>query len=212
MATQTVIVHESVADELLALIKAHAPNVTASGSDADGAPLRGLFNDASASRVEDIVKDALSKGAVVAAGSAGFAGNVVQPIMLTGVTAAMRTFPPLPHLSSLTSINPTGLHKEESFAPVFSFCTFKTEEEALRLANDNEYGLSSAVWSNNADTGFRLARGINSGAVHINGSSVADAAQVPHGGWKKSGYGRFNGFEGIREFTQIKVSSISSVI
>lgn len=92
MASQTAIVHESISDELLALLQAHAPNVKASGNDKDGASLRGLFTDASAERTREIVEDALGKGAKVAIGEVDIKGNVVQPMMLTGVTEAMSAF------------------------------------------------------------------------------------------------------------------------
>lgn len=106
MASQTAIVHESIADEFLALITAHSPNVAASATaESDGASLRGLFTETSANRVREIVDDALAKGAKVAAGTAEVKGNVVQPLLLSGVTSDMR------------------IYKEEMFAPVFSMLT-----------------------------------------------------------------------------------------
>lgn len=86
-------VHESVVEEFLELVKAHASHVKASGNVEDkSASLRGLFTEASATRVEGIVADAISKGAKVVVGSAHVKGNVVQPLLLSGVTSAMRTF------------------------------------------------------------------------------------------------------------------------
>ncbi|SCZ90067.1 BZ3500_MvSof-1268-A1-R1_Chr1-3g01756 [Microbotryum saponariae] len=188
MATQTVIAHESVAEELLQLLNNHKPNVTAAG---EGAPLRGLFTEASAQRVKGIIDDAVSKGAKIAVGDAKVEGNVVQPIILKDVTPEMQ------------------IYRTEMFAPVFSLITFKDEEEAIRIANDHEYGLSASIYSKDVNRALSLADEIDSGAVHINGASVADGAAHPHGGWKKSGFGRFNGIEGIREFTQLKTVTIN---
>lgn len=92
------------------------------GKPEDKAALRGLFSDASADRVNGIIKDAIDKGASVGAGSwkEGDKGNVVQPLMLLGVTPAMR------------------IYREELFSPVFSLLSYKTEEEAIQIANDHE--------------------------------------------------------------------------
>ncbi|KAM0756034.1 aldehyde dehydrogenase [Meredithblackwellia eburnea MCA 4105] len=191
MATQTALVHESIKDEFLKLINAHVPTLSASGDNSANAPLRGLFTNASASRVEAIVKDATSKGATVAAGKIGFKDNVVQPVLLENVNKDMR------------------IYGEECFAPVFSLIPFKTEEEAIQIANDHEYGLAAAVFSRDIPTAIRVAEQIDSGAVHINGATVHDSANMPHGGMKKSGWGRFNGKEGIQEFTQLKVITVN---
>ncbi|KAK4705364.1 hypothetical protein P7C70_g838, partial [Phenoliferia sp. Uapishka_3] len=187
MATQTAIVHESIVDEFLSLVTAHAPNVRASGDSTDeGASLRGLFTEASATRVKEIVADALGKGAKVAAGSADVKDNVVQPLLLSGVTSDMQ------------------IYKEEMFAPVFSVLTFKTEEEAVFIANDHDYGLAASVWTADITAGMRISNGINAGMVHINGKiRNGTCAQMPHG------HGRFNGIEGIREFTQTKVITVN---
>ncbi|KAK4046931.1 hypothetical protein OIV83_005722 [Microbotryomycetes sp. JL201] len=188
MATQTVIVHETIADEFTARVAKETERLSAA---AQGAPLRGLFTEASAKRVKDIVDDAVSKGAQVAAGKFDIKGNIVQPIMLDKVNETMK------------------IYREEMFSPVFSIVKFKTEEEAIRIANDHEYGLAASVYTKDIAAGLRLADEIDSGMVHINGSTVHDSAQMPHGGWKRSGFGRFQGVEGIREFTQIKVVTIN---
>ncbi|GAA5892209.1 hypothetical protein JCM6882_003611 [Rhodosporidiobolus microsporus] len=191
MATQTAIVHESVVDKFSALLTAQWPRASAD-SESDGAALRGVFTAGSAKRVGEAIEDALGKGAQVAAGSPKVEGNVVQPVLLKGVTEDMR------------------IYREEMFAPVFSLLTFKDDEKAIFYANDHEYGLSAAVFTENIDRGLRIARQIDSGAVHINGATVHDHGQVPHGGMKSSGYGRFNGAEGIREFTQIKSITVNA--
>jgi len=187
MATNTVIAHESISQKLFSLIQGRVNNLHASSRSDDGAQLRGLFTEVSAHRVDEIVKDALGKGAKVFAGQVKVENNVVQPLVVSGVTPSMR------------------IYREELFSPVFSLLTFKDPEEAIKIANDHDYGLAASIYTKDYDAGHKMAREIDAGMVHINGSSVHDSAQVPHGGWKKSGFGRFNGIEGIREFTQTKV-------
>ncbi|GAA5939693.1 uncharacterized protein JCM15063_005261 [Sporobolomyces koalae] len=189
MATQTAIVHESIADKFVELFSAKHPRA----SKEPTAPMRGLFTEASAKRTREIVEDALSKGAKVVAGSSKLetSGNIVQPRLLRGVTDKMRIF------------------KEEMFSPTFSLVTFKKDDEAIAIANDNDYGLAAAVFTKDTSRGYKIAREIESGMVHLNGATIHDSAQMPHGGTKSSGFGNFNGIEGIREFTQRKVITIN---
>jgi acyl-CoA reductase-like NAD-dependent aldehyde dehydrogenase len=96
------------------------------------------------------------------------------------------------------------LYYTESFGPSVSVISVESEEEAVAIANDTEYGLSSAVFTENLARGLRIARQIESGAVHINAMTVHDESNLPHGGAKMSGWGRFNGSWGIEEFLRIK--------
>ncbi|GAA6018938.1 hypothetical protein JCM10207_009207 [Rhodosporidiobolus poonsookiae] len=189
MATATAIVHESVADEFASLLAADWPR--ASSKPDDGAALRGLFTQASAARVADCVEDAVGKGAQIIAGQPQREGNVLQPVLLKGIKENMR------------------IYKEEMFAPAFSILTFTDDDKAIFYANDHEYGLAASVFTSNIERGHALARQIDAGMVHINGATVHDHSSMPHGGWKSSGFGRFNGIEGIREFTQIKVITVN---
>jgi acyl-CoA reductase-like NAD-dependent aldehyde dehydrogenase len=81
---------------------------------------------------------------------------------------------------------------------------FDTDEEAIRLANDSEYGLSAAVFSRDIGRALAVAQRIESGICHINGPTVHDEAQMPFGGVKGSGYGRFGGKAAIAEFTDLR--------
>ncbi|GMK54907.1 hypothetical protein CspeluHIS016_0114930 [Cutaneotrichosporon spelunceum] len=172
----------------------------------DGArgPARALFSAASAARVRTLVADAKSKGAldILADAStsadvkgskvdAGGAGVHIQPLILGPVADHMR------------------LHAEESFGPVCALIPVAGEGEGLidamvALANDTPYGLSASVWGADVGRAEAVARRIEAGAVHVNAPTPADAPGVPHGGWKSSGWGRFNGVEGIRGFTQTR--------
>ncbi|GAA5968104.1 hypothetical protein JCM3765_005851 [Sporobolomyces pararoseus] len=190
MATQTAIVHESVADKFADLFSAKHPKA----SNESTSQMRGLFTEASAQRTKEIVEDALKKGAKVVAGEeqpSDENGNIIQPRLLKGITEDMR------------------IYKEEMFSPTFSLITFKTDEEAIKFANDHDYGLAASIFSKNISRAHNMSKHIDAGMVHINGATIHDAASMPHGGWKSSGFGRFNGLEGIREFTQLKVTTIN---
>lgn len=114
MSTDVVLVHESVEDEFHAHLARRAQNLTAG---ADAAPLKGLFSERSAQRLDGFVKDALQKGAKVLAGKAEVKGNVMQPLILAGIKDDMK------------------VADEESFGPLITVRTFKTEAEAIELAN-----------------------------------------------------------------------------
>ncbi len=96
------------------------------------------------------------------------------------------------------------VYQEESFGPIVSVLRFDSDEEAIRMANDSEYGLSSAVFSRDIGRAMAVAQRIESGICHINGPTVHDEAQMPFGGVKGSGYGRFGGKAAIAEFTDLR--------
>ena len=96
------------------------------------------------------------------------------------------------------------IYTEETFGPVLSIITFDSIDQAVEIANTPEYGLAASVYTKNQTLGLELADRIDAGQVHINAQSVHDDPVMPHGGWKNSGYGRFNGVEGVREFNQTK--------
>jgi acyl-CoA reductase-like NAD-dependent aldehyde dehydrogenase len=97
-----------------------------------------------------------------------------------------------------------AIYHEESFGPSVSVIRVSDEEAAVRVANDTEYGLSAAVFSRDIARALRVGRRIQTGICHINGPTVQDEAQVPFGGVKGSGYGRFGGKAGIDFFTDTR--------
>ena len=96
------------------------------------------------------------------------------------------------------------LYSEESFGPVVAVMRVSGDEEAIRIANDSEYGLSSAVFSRDSARAMKVARRLQTGICHINAPTVHDEPQMPFGGTKSSGYGRFGGKAGIEEFTELR--------
>ena len=136
-------------------------------------------------RCNALIEDALAKGARLLCG--GKADSTLMPAtLLDHVTPAMR------------------LYSEESFGPVKAIVRVQGDEAALACANDNPYGLSSAVFSRDTARAFRIAQRIESGICHVNGPTVHDEAQMPFGGVKGSGMGRFGGQAGIEAFTELR--------
>ena len=132
-----------------------------------------------------LIDDALAKGARLVCG--GKADSTLMPAtVLDHVTPEMR------------------IYKEETFGPVKCIVRVSGVEEAVACANDNEYGLSAAVFGRDLARAFQVARKIDSGICHVNGPTVHDEAQMPFGGVKGSGLGRFGGKAGIAEFTELR--------
>lgn len=96
------------------------------------------------------------------------------------------------------------IYKQESFGTTVSILEVDSEEEALRIANDTEYGLAAAVFTEDLRLGFRFAKNIETGAVHVNNMTIHDEAVLPHGGAKASGHGRFNASAGLDEYLRTK--------
>ena len=110
----------------------------------------------------------------------------MQPAIVDGVTPDMR------------------LYREESFAPVVAILRADSDDDAVALANDSEFGLAASVFSRDIARAMAVARRIESGICHINGPTVHDEAQMPFGGVKASGYGRFGSRASIGEFTELR--------
>ena len=185
MSTERIVVDEKVADEFVQKLSAKAAGLPL-GDPSLGPTVLGSMVDAkSASRVAGLIKDALEKGAHVTTGGKDN-GTLIPATVVDHVTTAMR------------------IYAEESFGPVVTVVRVKGDEHALRVANDTEYGLSAAIFSQNIARAWNLARRVESGICHINGPTVHDEPQMPFGGVKASGYGRFGGRVGIDEFTELR--------
>ena len=184
MSTERLIVDEKVADEFVSKLSARASQLPA-GDPRGHVVLGSLISNQAADKMEELIADATAKGAKLSAGGKR-AGTIVEATLLDHVTPAMRVY------------------SEESFGPVKPVIRVKGEEEAIRVANDTEYGLSSAVFSRDIRRAMAVAARIQAGICHINGPTVGDEAQMPFGGMKGSGYGRFGGKASIAEFTDLR--------
>lgn len=185
MSTERLIVVDAIADEFMARFAAKAKAMPA-GDPAEGnTPLGAVVDQKTVNHVNSLIDDAVAKGASLAAG--GKADNVIMPAtVIDGVTPDM------------------NIYRDESFGPVVAVIRAKDEADAIRIANDSEFGLSSSVFTRDTARGLRVAKQVQAGMCHINGPTVHDEAQMPFGGVGASGYGRFGGKAGIDQFTELR--------
>lgn len=188
MSTERIIVHRRVAAAFEAKLVAAVRTLFPASADA---PV--LVHQPAVDKNKALLRDAKGKGARLLGGGDGEVDvdaaeatpTRMRPVIVSGVTTDM------------------DLYRTESFGPSVALYEIDSEEEALRIANDTEYGLTSAVFTEDLRRGLRLAKGIETGACHINSMSVHDEAALPHGGAKASGYGRFNSI-GLDEWLRTK--------
>jgi acyl-CoA reductase-like NAD-dependent aldehyde dehydrogenase len=189
ISTERIIVDHKVAEPFLDRFTKKVKTLEAGDPRTGDFPLGSLISREAVVRVRAMVDDAITKGATLVVGG-DVDNTVMQATILDGVTSAMR------------------LYGEESFGPVAAIIHVDSTEEAISVANDSEYGLAAAVFSRNAERAMAVARRIESGICHINGPTVYDEPQMPFGGMKASGYGRFGGEAGVNEFTELRWISV----
>lgn len=155
-----------------------------------------IANKAHFERVLAHIEKARQSGATLAYG-----GNAVNPDGATGWFIEPTIF---------TDVTPDmPLAREEVFGPVLAVMRFETEEEAIRIANDSKFGLAAGVWTEDHRRALDLANRLEAGTVYLNNYFDA-CTQSPVGGYKQSGYGRENGWEGMLDFLQTKSVWLSS--
>jgi vanillin dehydrogenase len=191
MSTERVIVHEKVADEFASKLAKRVASLPSGDPRKGDVVLGAVVGKSTVDRVLKLVQEASAKGAKVLCGGESD-GTIMKGIVVDKVTPDMSLF------------------REESFGPQVSITRVKSAEEAVKLANDTEYGLSAALFTRDIAKGIELARQIESGICHINGPTVHDEAQMPFGGVKASGYGRFGGKAGVNEFTELRWITIET--
>lgn len=185
MSTERIIVDESIADEFVRKLTDKARSLPLGDPRKGPAVLGSVIDMSTVERCNQLIDDALAKGAKLLCG--GKADSTLMPAtLLDHVTPDMK------------------IYHEESFAPVKGIVRVADTEAAIACANDNAYGLSSAVFSRDLGKAWQVAQRIESGICHINGPTVHDEAQMPFGGTKDSGFGRFGGRAGIDAFTELR--------
>ncbi|MEZ5811835.1 MAG: aldehyde dehydrogenase [Rhizobiaceae bacterium] len=191
MSTERVVIEEAVADEFVARLAERAAGMSAIDPRSTECVLGSMITEQAAQRVKGLIDDAQLNGAALAAGGRQD-GVFVDPVVLDHVTPAMR------------------IYHEESFGPVASIVRVGDEEEAVSVANDTEYGLAAAVFSRDVTRALAIAERLECGICHINSATIHDEPQMPFGGMKASGYGRFGGKAGIDEFTELRWITIQN--
>lgn len=191
MSTERLIVDESLADKFAARLAARAKALPLGDPREGNFVLGSVVDPSTVDRCNALIDDALAKGAQLLCG--GRSDSTLMPAtVLDRVSSAM------------------AIYHEESFGPVKGIVRVRGEDHAIAVANDTEFGLSASVFSRDFQRAWRVASRIDSGICHINGATVHDEAQMPFGGVKASGYGRFGGRAGVDAFTELRWITLPS--
>jgi vanillin dehydrogenase len=191
MSTERVVADRSLLDPFAEQLAERASALSVGDPRDPATEIGPMVSADSARRVAEMVEDAVSHGAEVVTGGEPD-GALFPPTVVRGVTAEMR------------------LYGEESFGPVVGLLEADGPDDAVRLANDTEYGLAASVFGADVPSALSVARRIESGICHVNGSTVHDEPQMPFGGMKASGWGRFGGTAVIEEFTELRWITVQS--
>lgn len=187
MSTEKLVVDEKVADEFVEKFVASASRLGI--DDSCQIPLGPLAMQNAPVRISALVEDAVNKGAkAVLQGEAN--GALMSPTILDHVTPEM------------------DVYHEESFGPLIAIVRVSSDEDAIKVANDTEYGLAASVFGQDVGRATAVAERLDAGNRHINMATIHDQPQMPFGGLKASGYGRFNGLEAIYEFTDTVLTTV----
>ncbi len=191
MSTERIIVEDAVADAFVTRFRERADAIVASDPRDPDCVLGAMITEQAAHRVKGLIDDAVLKGAELVTGGRQD-GVFVDPAILDHVTPAMR------------------IYREEAFGPVAAVIRVFDADEAVTVANDTEYGLAASVFSRDITRALEIAGRVESGICHINSATIHDEPQMPFGGMKASGYGRFGGKAAIDEFTELRWITIQN--
>ena len=183
------IIPTSARDEVVEVISSTLDRYTVGDPMDEGVKCGPMVSARQQESVSGYIASGIAEGATLVSGGEGMpeglsTGFFVKPTVFADVTPEMTVF------------------REEIFGPVLTISTYETEEEAISMANDSEYGLSGGVWSEDEDRALRVARSLRTGQVSINGGAFNISA--PFGGYKLSGNGRELGSHGLEEFLEVK--------
>ncbi|WP_111718633.1 NAD-dependent succinate-semialdehyde dehydrogenase [Homoserinimonas sp. OAct 916] len=186
-AANRFIVHSSIADEFARRVTDRVNSFAIGRGTEDGVVIGPLIDNKAVAKADELVQDALKRGATLRTGGAKVdrEGSFYEPTVISGVVAG------------------SDILREEIFGPVLSIVPFDDEDEAVRLANDTEYGLVAYVYTENLSRGQRMIDRLQTGMMGLNMGVISNAA-APFGGVKQSGLGREGGLEGIHEYLYTK--------
>ena len=186
-AANRMIVHEAVADEFARRVGERVAAMTIGRGAEEGNDIGALVDDKAVSNTARLVADAVDTGASIVTGGEALdgPGNFFQPTVIDNLSPQ------------------SAIMREEIFGPVLGIIRFSSEDEAVEIANNTEYGLMSYVFTENIHRGHRMIEKLETGMMALN-SGIASNAAAPFGGVKQSGLGREGGFEGIHEFLATK--------
>lgn len=186
-------VHRSIYEPFLQMMTEKIARLRVGNGQDSEVEMGPLINERQLRTVEAHVEDAVQRGARLLAGGrrlSDLGPNFYAPTLLADVSPDMRVI------------------SEETFGPVLPVAPYDTEQQAIELANDSEFGLAASVWTRNRAKGEALARQIKAGTVMVNDMiSAFGISEAPHGGFKQSGIGRTHGEMGLAEMVQVKFLS-----
>lgn len=185
MATDRIIVEQAIADDFTTLLVEKAKKLQAQSPNHKDCKLGPVASPSIAQRLSELIEDALNQGARLLTGTA-IQGQFIDATLIDRITPMMR------------------MYSEECFGPIAGIYSVDSVDEAISLANDCEYGLAAAIFSQDQALAQSIAQRLESGVCHINSSTVRDNPKQPFGGLKASGYGRFGGDASIDEFTELR--------
>ncbi|HVH62959.1 MAG TPA: aldehyde dehydrogenase family protein, partial [Candidatus Dormibacteraeota bacterium] len=191
MSARKIIVEKPIAEEFVSRLTAKTKGLKAGDPKEPATIIGPLINEDAVALVTQRVDEAVKKGAKVLAGGHAH-GNVYEATLLADVPAD------------------SEFARKETFGPVAAIEVVDSVEAAIRSANATPYGLASGIITGDADRGMALAQQIEAGIVHINDQTVADEPQMPFGGTKDSGFGRFGGTAVLDEFTELRWITVQS--
>jgi succinate-semialdehyde dehydrogenase/glutarate-semialdehyde dehydrogenase len=186
-AANRFIVHEDVADEFARRVTAKVDAMKIGRGTEEGVTIGPLINEDAVDKAAELLEDAVARGASVLTGGSRVSGpgTFFEPTVVTDVRAG------------------SEILRQEIFGPVLSIVRFRDEDEAVRIANDTEFGLVSYVFTQDLARGQRMIERLQTGMMGLNVGVVSNAA-APFGGVKQSGLGREGGLEGIHEYLSTK--------
>src|SRR5690606_21449597 len=190
-SVQMLLVHEAIANDVTERLSALVRDVRYGDPRAEGTVTGPLISERDAERVEAWVDEAVTQGATHLAGGERHR-SVVQPTLLSGVTAEMR------------------VGSCEIFGPVVCISTFATLDEAIARVNATPYGLATGIFTNRLSDALAAARRLEVGGVHINETSSSRVDMMPYGGSKDSGFGREGPRYAIHEMTEERIVTIAT--
>lgn len=189
MSANRIIVHEKVYDEFVEKFTDKASKLTCGDPQYPETIIGPLINERQVKNTQKLIDQAIEEGAEAVV-NRGVEGNVVKPVVFTNVTTDMEYV------------------QEEFFAPVISIIKVASDEEAIEVANNSNYGLSGALHTKDVERGAEFAKQVDTGMIHINDGSIDDDPTVAFGGVKNSGIGRLNGESSLDAFTTTQWISI----
>ncbi|MVS98380.1 aldehyde dehydrogenase family protein [Devosia marina] len=183
------VVEEKVHDEFVALLAEKLKRVRIGDSFDEASQMGAVVSTQHRDKIESYLTLAQEEGGQIAFGGERLniteGGRFLRPALLVGIKNNMR------------------VAQEEIFGPVLSALTFRTEDEAVQIANDSPYGLAASIWTKNIDKALGMIRRVNGGRTWIN-TTIAGGPGQPLGGYRQSGVGREAGLTGVEEYTEVK--------